>query len=324
MGACPDRRATGQDGTLPLTPPELACRGQSPREAGLARGSGQTSAPRASSPPLRTGAAHHRQVSTEPRQGRHAHWSAGAPRPRAVARHKIRGPPCCSPGSGRESTHTTRVSTRRKGHAGARGPGPLHLETRTASGCHGSPASPASPLSGCLQPHGPCLGAGRGVVQARPAQRRARGTERGPGILLPRPRARKMDPQGRLPAPQHGNKVPHGGTFRPTGATCATPPTRPGNPNPWHLLCLRTSARTHRPCGNPLSSFVLSLSLSPSRSHPLSPFPWRARAHRSFLSFAGPIRRTISHLPSQESVRASRLSRNPSTGALTPPCPDEG
>lgn len=167
-------------------------------------------------------------------------------------------------------------------------------------------------------------GRARGVVQARPAQRRARGTERGPGILLPRPRARKMDPQGRLPAPQHGNKVPHGGTFRPTGATCATPPTRPGNPNPWHLLCLRTSARTHRPCGNPLSSFVLSLSLSPSRSHPLSPFPWRARAHRSFLSFAGPIRRTISHLPSQESVRASRLSRNPSTGALTLPCPDEG
>lgn len=257
----------------------------------MARGSGQTSAPRASSPPLRTGAAHHRQVSTEPRQGRHAHWSAGAPRPRAVARHKIRGPPCCSPGSGRESTHTTRVSTRRKGHAGARGPGPLHLETRTASGCHGSPASPASPLSGCLQPHGPCLGAGRGgagpaCTEAcqghRERPRHSSPTSQGPKDGSPRPAPRP--PTRQQGAPRRHIQA-HWGNLRHTPDTTGKPkPLAPPLPQDFR----QDSPPLRKPslflCSLPLSLSLsvppaVTLSLASARAPKLSLLCWTHPTH---------------------------------------------
>lgn len=255
----------------------------------MARGSGQTSAPRASSPPLRTGAAHHRQVSTEPRQGRHAHWSAGAPRPRAVARHKIRGPPCCSPGSGRESTHTTRVSTRRKGHAGARGPGPLHLETRTASGCHGSPASPASPLSGCLQPHGPCLGAGRGGWCRPGLHRGVPGAQReapaffshvpGPERWIPKAGSPPPNTATRCPTEAHsgplGQPAPHPRHDRETQTpgTSSASGLPPGLTAPAETLSL------------PLFSPSLSLPLGPTRCHP---FPGERARTEAFSPLLDP------------------------------------
>lgn len=255
----------------------------------MARGSGPTSAPRASSPPLRTGAAHHRQVSTEPRQGRHAHWAAGAPRPRAVARHKIRGPPCCSPGSGRESTHTTRVSTRRKGHAGARGPGPLHLETRTASGCHGSPASPASPLSGCLQPHGPCLGDGRGGWCRPGLHRGVPGAQReapaffshvpGPERWIPKAGSPPPNTATRCPTEAHsgplGQPAPHPRHDRETQTpgTSSASGLPPGLTAPAETLSL------------PLFSPSLSLPLGPTRCHP---FPGERARTEAFSPLLDP------------------------------------
>ena len=255
----------------------------------MARGSGPTSAPRASSPPLRTGAAHHRQVSTEPRQGRHAHWAAGAPRPRSVARHKIRGPPCCSPGSGRESTHTTRVSTRRKGHAGARGPGPLHLETRTASGCHGSPASPASPLSGCLQPHGPCLGDGGGGWCRPGLHRGVPGAQReapaffshvpGPERWIPKAGSPPPNTATRCPTEAHsgplGQPAPHPRHDRETQTpgTSSASGLPPGLTAPAETLSL------------PLFSPSLSLPLGPTRCHP---FPGERARTEAFSPLLAP------------------------------------